>query len=216
MAPNEPVPPIVRVPAAIFKLPVKVFAPVRINVPVPALAKAPEPEIMPEKIVLALDPAVKFFANFIFPAPEIEFTVSALATLYVPFLPTITSVPDARDPETDNVPSVILVSPVYVFVPESVNVPEPECVKLPAPDITPLRVTFDEPLLFKVLEFKSMLPSTDKVDAVIFESILRSPSVETVNPPPAVIPPEPIVKSPAVVDVPEATIVKLPFPVALE
>ena len=46
--------------------------------------------------------------------------------MYVPFPPTITSVPDARDPETDNVPSVILVSPVYVFVPESVNVPEPE------------------------------------------------------------------------------------------
>ena len=71
--------------------------------------------------------------------------------MYVPFPPTITSVPDARDPETDNVPSVILVSPVYVFVPESVNVPEPECVKLPAPDTTPLRVTFDEPLLFKGL-----------------------------------------------------------------
>ena len=169
-----------------------------------------------KKIVFVVDPAVRLLANIIFPAPEIELTVSVAATLYVPFPPTITSVPDARDPETDNVPSVILVSPVYVFVPESVNVPEPECVKLPAPDITPLRVTFDEPLLFKVLEFKSMLPSTDNVDAVIFESILRSPSVETVNPPPAVIPPEPIVKSPAVVDVPEATIVKLPFPVALE
>ena len=59
MAPNEPVPPIVRVPAAIFKLPVKVFAPVRINVPVPALAKAPEPDKIPEKIVSVVDPDVK-------------------------------------------------------------------------------------------------------------------------------------------------------------
>ena len=126
MAPNEPAPPIVRVPAVIFKLPVKVFAPVRINVPVPALAKAPEPDIIPEKIVFVVDPAVRLLANIIFPAPEIELTVSVAATLYVPFPPTITSVPDARDPETDYVPSVILVSPVYVFVPESVNVPEPE------------------------------------------------------------------------------------------
>ena len=41
-----------------------------------------------------------------------------------------------------------------------------------------------------------MLPSTDKDDAVTSELISKSPSVEIVKPPPAVIPPEPIVRSP--------------------
>ena len=49
-----------------------------------------------------------------------------------------------------------------------------------------------------MLEFKSILPSTDKDDAVTFELISKLPSVETVKPPPAVIPPEPIVRSPVV------------------
>ena len=49
-----------------------------------------------------------------------------------------------------------------------------------------------------MLEFKSMLPSTDNDDAVTFELISKLPSVETVKPPPAVIPPEPIVRSPVV------------------
>ena len=45
-----------------------------------------------------------------------------------------------------------------------------------------------------------MLPSTDKDDVVTLELISKLPSVETVKPPPAVIPPEPIVKFPVVVE----------------
>ena len=48
-----------------------------------------------------------------------------------------------------------------------------------------------------MLEFKSILPSTDKDDAVTFELISKSPAVEIVKPPPAVIPPDPMVKFPA-------------------
>ena len=112
LAPNEPVPPIVRVPALIFKLPVKVFAPVRVNFPVPTLLNAPEPDIAPENIVSSVEPADNACAKVIFPAPAIELTVSVAATLYVPFLPTITSEVSARVPVTDSVPSLIVVLPV--------------------------------------------------------------------------------------------------------
>ena len=71
LAPNEPVPPIVRVPAVTFNPPVKVFAPVRVNFPVPVFVNPPEPDKTPEKIVSVVDPDVKVWllANTIFPAP---------------------------------------------------------------------------------------------------------------------------------------------------
>ena len=80
------------------------------------------------------------------------------------------------------------------------------------PDITPARVVFEELLLFKVLEFKFIVPSTDTEDAVTFDPILKLPSVETVKPPPAVIPPEPIVKFPVVVVDEPPIILAYPFP----
>ena len=39
-----------------------------------------------------------------------------------------------------NVPALIVVTPVYVFVADKVNVPDPDLVKAPVPEITPLKV----------------------------------------------------------------------------
>ena len=63
-----------------------VFAPDSVVVPVPALLKAPSPEITPENVVLALanPPAVNVTpdATSITPAPDIEPISSVASTSY--------------------------------------------------------------------------------------------------------------------------------------
>ncbi len=44
----------------------------------------------------------------------------------------------------DNVPSLMVVAPVKVLVPDSVNVPEPFLIRLPEPEITPAKLVLSE------------------------------------------------------------------------
>jgi len=45
---------------------------------------------------------------------------------------------DSRSlPPSAKVPALIVVVPMYVLAPESVNVPDPDLVKLPLPEMTP-------------------------------------------------------------------------------
>ena len=48
-------------------------------------------------------------------------------------------------------PALIVVSPVYVLVPERVKVPDPTLVKEPSPEITPETVSFPESPVVKII-----------------------------------------------------------------
>jgi hypothetical protein len=47
------------------------------------------------------------------------------------------AVPRAVLLETDNLPALTVVAPVYVLLEDTVNVPPPALVNVPAPEITP-------------------------------------------------------------------------------
>ena len=55
------------------------------------------------------------------------------------------------------VPALIVVFPLYVFVPDKVKIPEPAFVKLPAPLITPDMVSFPVSPVIRVIPLESSI-----------------------------------------------------------
>ena len=91
------------------------MAPESVKVPVPVLARVPEPLMMPLIVVLLLrPPLVKVTPEpiTILPAPAIEPTVSVVLMLYVAPPATVMAVVSAKVPETVSVPALIVVVPV--------------------------------------------------------------------------------------------------------
>ena len=101
-------------PALTVIFPVKLFDDDKVKVPVPTLVKAPLPDIVPEKFVLVVSPAVKVceLAISIVPAPAIDPIVSEASTSYVAPDATETLVELFKVPVTRKVPAEIVVSPL--------------------------------------------------------------------------------------------------------
>ena len=87
------------------------LTPESVSVLVPDLVKAPVPLIMPDSVWAAVEPYWNVPALLIAPA-------------YVPL-------PRLPAPPIESVPALIVVAPLYVLTPESVQVPDPCFVTVP-------------------------------------------------------------------------------------
>ena len=123
------------------------MAPVSVSVPVPVLVRPPVPLSTPENVVLVFaPPTVKLFAPRVtappvVPPPASDAIVSLLARFNVAplTLAKVTAEASGRadPPEAVSVPALMVMVPVYVFVPLRVSVPVPLLTRLPVPLITP-------------------------------------------------------------------------------
>jgi hypothetical protein len=156
------------VPAVIVVPPLKVFAPVNVNVPLPLFTKLPPPLITPLYTVLAEPFNVRTFAcNFTAPAPANVAISSLLANFNVPSAFTVTAIvfANALPPLNVNIPASTTVTPLNVFAPDNVNSPPPTFVKALAPLTTPLNVT---PLATSNVVAPLNVASPESVKAPVF------------------------------------------------
>ena len=122
VAPNDDALVIFTVPPEIAVAPVKSLAVPgdRVNVPAADLETAPAPVIFPVSTWSDDEPTAK-----VVPEPSVTRPAYDLG------------VPDPNVPVNDNVPAEIVVAPLNVFVPDSVNVPSPDFVSAYEPDTAP-------------------------------------------------------------------------------
>src|SRR6185437_5344020 len=139
--------PACNVPALTVVAPVYVFALDKVRMPDPACVNEPLPLIrLPIEIL-----SVRLNCN-----------AALLVTLFVPNDPLVLPAP------TCNVPALMVVIPLYVLLPDKMNVPVPPFVKLPTPLITPLYV----------VELLLLLPPVVNVaDNVTFPAPAKDPTV---------------------------------------
>src|SRR6185436_10383145 len=140
------------VPALIVVAPVYVLAPESVKMPVPALVSPPVPLITPEKAVDVLLPPVVSVPvpSVTLPTPAREPIVSAklFRSKTVPPATTTALVLAMRFAAPNcKVPTLIVVAPVYVLLPERVRVPAPFFMSPPVPLMTPLIA--NAPALFR-------------------------------------------------------------------
>ena len=146
--------------------------PLKVKTPVPFLIKLPEPVIVPEKVLLFESPAVKICeaAISIAPEPSNEAIVSDASTSYVPLEPTLTTVLFDKEPVTFKVPALIVVVPLYEFVPDRVKIPVPAFVNPPEPAIDPEISVFALFPAVKVWEFAISIVPAPAIDAIVSEA----------------------------------------------
>ena len=124
--------------------------PVNSNVPFALFAIIKEPAPDPVPLMVRILPEVLTFIVTILPVikEKLRFVVAVLPlynkvppakTISVP-APILLLAPDAPIVDTDKVPALMMVLPVYVFVPDSTRSPAPSLYNDPPPDKTPLNV----------------------------------------------------------------------------
>ena len=179
--------PTLTVPAEIVSAPVNVFAPDKVNTPVPCLVSLPfAPETTPANVVDESLAKVSVFVGLpvvlnvtveLVPSPEvaIDATVSSNPARLKLALFAITTADVSAilfAAPSAIAPADTVVAPVYVFAPDSVNVPMPCLVSLPlVPSITPANVVDALPAVVSVFVALVVL-------SVIFEPV-PSPEVAT-------------------------------------
>ena len=137
-------------PAERLTPPVKPFGEVRVCVPVPVLARLPEPLREPLKVALPVPPRVRAFVpSNTTPLPPKDETVPLVFKSTEPAEPTVSATPLVRavPPESIRLPPVTAIVPVNVLAPVRVRLPRPALVRvIPVPLSVPprLRVTLGE------------------------------------------------------------------------
>ena len=128
------------VPALIEIVPLFVFAPARVSVPVPALARFPAPWIWPLKVEFELLASVSVWldASTTEPLPDkvpadwLAFTERVAPTFPITRL---AELPTALAPERTSEPLWTETVPLKEFVPPRMVVPDPACRSVPVPEM---------------------------------------------------------------------------------
>ena len=144
-----------RIPSLSVVAPVYELLPDSVSVLSPDLTtEPPEPEITPANVVdlpdapltvsvLVGEPLV--LRVIVAPEPDPDVLIDATVSEYPAMLNDALLAIDTADESeirfsapSASVPAEMVVVPVYVLLPEMVNVPDPDFVKPPVPDMTPL------------------------------------------------------------------------------
>ena len=128
------------VPALIEIVPLFVLVPARVSVPVPALARFPEPWIWPLKVEFELLPSVSVWPDTStteplpdkVPAVWLAFTERVAPTFPITRL---AEFPTALAPERTSEPLWTDTVPLKEFVPARMVVPDPACRSVPVPEM---------------------------------------------------------------------------------